>query len=82
MCVKHLYREKHDLPMTGDVPNALQYPIGEAHHSAKLTDSQVREMRTLYAQGGVTLRALAARYGVSGPTIYRAVSRKDWRHVD
>lgn len=38
---------------------------GESHPNAKLSDAQVREVRARYAQGGITMRALAAQYGIS-----------------
>lgn len=38
---------------------------GERKSQAKLTDSQVREVRTRYALGGVSQAALAGEFGVS-----------------
>lgn len=29
--------------------DAYRYPIGQAHHNAKLTDEQVKRMRTIHA---------------------------------
>lgn len=47
----------------------------QAHNAtwSKLTDAQVRAIRHEYALGGVSQRAIAARYGVSQMAISRAV---------
>lgn len=46
--------------------------------SAKLTDDDVRQIRALYAAGGVSQRALAARYGLSQSAIGRLLNRQSW----
>jgi len=56
-------------------------PPGEGHHFAKLTDAKVVEIRTLYAMGGVSQRALAKRFGVAYSSISDVLSRKHWAHV-
>jgi hypothetical protein len=38
---------------------------GEKHSSSKLTENAVREIRTQYANGGITQKQLALEYGVS-----------------
>ena len=38
---------------------------GEAHVNAKLSDAGVQDVRKRYAAGGITMRELAAEYGVS-----------------
>lgn len=53
---------------------------GEQHHEAKLTAENVRDMRRLHAHG-FTFRRLAEKYGVSNVSIYNAVTRRTWRHV-
>lgn len=54
---------------------------GELDAMAKLTEVQVREIRELYAAGGVTQRQLAGRFGVRQMCISRVISRKRWAHV-
>lgn len=54
---------------------------GEAHHCAKLNEAQVIEIRALYAQGGISYRALAAQFGVTFSNIGRVIRRKTWAHV-
>lgn len=52
-------------------------PRGSRHHSAKLTDEQVRAIRI----DARTYRAIAAEYGISPPAICRIKSGKQWGHV-
>jgi len=54
---------------------------GEHHGRAKLTDAKVVEIRTLYAMGGVSQRALAKRFGVAHSRISDIVLRKRWGHI-
>lgn len=53
---------------------------GEANHS-KLTEANVRDIRTRYAVGNVTADSLGKEFGVSGVTIWKIVKRKKWAHV-
>lgn len=54
---------------------------GSQHGMAKLTESQVLQIRADYAKG-VTLASLAAAYGVrSSTTISQIVRREHWRHI-
>lgn len=54
---------------------------GEASPVAKLTEVAVREIRAAHAAGGISKRALGARYGVSDATIGFIVRRETWAHV-
>ncbi|WP_425589925.1 hypothetical protein [Pseudomonas rossensis] len=54
---------------------------GEAHGSAKLSESSVAEIRRLYAQGGVSQREVARTYSVSQRTIAKVINRIGWPHV-
>jgi len=53
---------------------------GEATPSAKLTEAQVREIRTYGAYRGVNTD-LASRYGVSTTTIRKIRTREKWSRV-
>ena len=55
-------------------------PVGEGHHSAKLTESDVAEARMAYARGATNC-ALAGRFGVSEPAMRSALTGKSWAHV-
>ncbi len=54
-------------------------PVGEAHGRAKLTASQVLEIRKL--RGKFTNAELGRRFGVHHVTISKIQLRKQWRHV-
>jgi hypothetical protein len=53
---------------------------GAKNPNAKLSDEQVVEMRRLSREGH-SYSALAARYGVTPATAFRAVVGQTWRHV-
>lgn len=55
---------------------------GEESGMAKLTDSQVKDMRLLYSQGNITQRELAALYGIKQMTVWCILVRRTWRHVE
>jgi len=55
---------------------------GEQHGRSKLTATQVRLIRSLYAQGNTTHRQLGDQFGVSHTQIRYIVSRKSWAHLD
>lgn len=48
----------------------------------KLNPQIVREIRSLYEDDGVPVAELASRYGIKPGTIYMALSRRTWAHVD
>jgi hypothetical protein len=55
-------------------------PIGERHPRARLTESDVRDIRTSHANG-TNFHELAARYGLKYGSIYNIIRRQSWRHV-
>ena len=55
--------------------------LGELNGEAKLNASQVLEIRHKYAQGNITYRVLAQKYGLSFGHIGDIVKRKAWRHL-
>jgi hypothetical protein len=61
-------------------PNAI--PKGVQNGRSKLTDEQVRNMRTRYFNGGVTVRKLARLCGVAEQVAWKAIHRRTWRHVE
>jgi len=56
------------------------YTLGVAHHSAKLTEQAVREMRQRHA-GGEGINALAREYGVGRSSATDAIRGVTWRHI-
>lgn len=54
---------------------------GEGNGHARLTEDDVRAIRTRYAQGGITQGELAQEFGVYPTNIHHIVVRRTWRHV-
>jgi len=54
---------------------------GESSGCSKLTEESVREIRTRYAEGGISQRSLAREFGVVKSTIASVVRQKNWKHV-
>lgn len=54
---------------------------GEKHTSAKLTENDVRQIRSEYASG-VSGVSLAKRYKICTPTISNIIHRKSWKHIE
>lgn len=51
----------------------------QTRHNAKLSSSQVEDIRRAYAEGGTTLKGLAVAYGVSKSATYMIVKGKTYR---
>lgn len=56
-------------------------PIGSQRWNATLDEHAVREMRALYEAGGISMRELGRRFGVSQEAARLAVRRINWAHV-
>lgn len=54
---------------------------GEQGTNTKLTEVEVREMRRLYAAGGVSFPKLGRQFGVDTSTAHSIVRRRSWKHV-
>lgn len=54
---------------------------GTGNAMVKLTEEQVQEVRTRYANGGESQKTLAAAYGVAQGTISRLVTGARWGHL-
>lgn len=54
---------------------------GSTHGMAKLTESQVLEIRDLYSSKTYSQRQLAERFGVKVGCILNVVNRKSWTHI-
>lgn len=83
LCVRpsHLWVGTHAENMADMVAKGRSPRMqGEAHHQAKLTEADVREMRRLRAER-VTYRDLAERFGVSQSMIGQIVQGRAWTHV-
>jgi hypothetical protein len=56
--------------------------VGTDCHLSKLTEESVRQIRATYAEGGISLRQLAAAYGVTNTTLHAVIHRRTWVHVE
>jgi hypothetical protein len=65
---------------THDMHAKCRHPHGSTHPNAKLTEDEVRAIRTLFANG-VSRYILAERYNTPYQNIMSIVARKTWRHV-
>lgn len=54
---------------------------GAKNPRAKLSETEVRELRTRYANGGISMAALAREYGISTGYVHNIISRRTWRHI-
>lgn len=57
------------------------YEVGEKVHNAKLTESKVRHLRSLSANGA-SLTELSRLFKVNRKTVWSVVNYKTWKHVD
>ncbi len=55
---------------------------GEINGNSKLTETQVREIRSRYAEGGITQEDLGIEYGVSRGAIDHIINRRTWSHIN
>jgi hypothetical protein len=55
--------------------------MGEQLPYTKLKESQIVEMRKLYADGGWTHRALGEKFGMAKGTISHILTRRTWKHI-
>jgi hypothetical protein len=68
-----------DMAAKGRARNGIR--IGAANKKSKLTEDQVREIRRLYAGGGITQCELGQRYGVHNSVICQLIRFRIWKHV-
>jgi hypothetical protein len=59
-----------------------RYQHGSSHYNARLTEGDVRLIRSMYVPRKVTLQNLADQFGVDRKTIHRVVTGELWAHVD
>lgn len=58
-----------------DMRDKKRHLFGERAPQAKLTDAQVEEIRTRYAQGGIMQKDLAVEYRISRAQLSRIILR-------
>lgn len=80
----HLFLGTHTVNMADMLAKGRKSDIrarGEAHSRAKLTDDKVKEIRSLYAGGGIYQKQLAVQFGVSRTLICFILNHKNWTHL-
>ena len=55
--------------------------IGSRHHNSRMTESDVRTIRKMYASGKYFQKEIAKRFGVCTANICSILRRKTWLHV-
>lgn len=74
--------ERHSYRVLGRTPSTnLKHGDGQDNTQAKLTDDQVRAIRSIYAGGKVTQNELAVRFGISQSSVSFIIHRKTWSHI-
>lgn len=68
--------EKHSQAI---LPNR---PRGSKHALSKLTEAKVTELRWLYRNTKITIKALAAQFGLSKGCVEKAIRGEGWSHVE
>lgn len=54
---------------------------GEKHPGAKLTEEQVKNIRSIFSKGGISKVDLGKQFGVSDSLIRAIVNRICWKHI-
>ncbi len=62
-------------------PKKPRWLIGSDCSQSKLSESQVREIRALRRNSGLSLKSIGHEYGVCSQTIHDIVSGWTWRHI-
>lgn len=75
---EHLFLGTH-LENMQDMAKKGRTMHGSKHKSAKLTPSQVLEIRKLYVEGGHTTRSLGIKYNVDSKHIHNIITGKKWK---
>lgn len=79
----HLYLGTHADNMRDRITKGRANMLrGSKQPQAKLTEDDVRYIRKVYAEGGVTYKQLGAQFGVSSTSIYQVITRKFWKYTD
>jgi hypothetical protein len=81
-CVRpdHLFEGDNEANVVDKVAKGRQQR-GEQVWRAKLTDTQIIEIRARWNVGGIRQKELAEEYGVSRGTMSEVISGKLWKHL-
>lgn len=83
LCVNpdHLFLGTHTENMLDMLRKGRRRCWGEKARTAKLSESQVSEIRSRWRSGSVNQQELAIEYGVRQTTISRIVLGQSWKHL-
>lgn len=73
--MSHADNNRHAAPL---IPRVR----GEGKSQSKLTEDDVRAIRSKYSPGQTTLKQLANEYGVSQQTCWLILKRRKWAHIE
>jgi len=59
----------------------LRKNIGEKNYGAKMTNEIVIQMRSMREETGYAYRIIAEKFGLNQNTIYRAITKRHWKHI-
>ena len=76
----HLFLGTHGDNMKDGVLKR-RFSHGETHCHAKLTAEQVRQLRKVRAESGLSYEKLGAMFGISDTTAFQAVKGDRWKHI-
>lgn len=54
---------------------------GSRNGSAIATEEQIKQIRSLYAQGGITQKDIGKIYGLAARSVGAIVNRENWKHI-
>lgn len=65
---------------SADMARKRRSALGERHGNAKLTETDVRQIREMRA-GGTMRRDIAARFAITPEHVDQIVRRRNWTHI-
>lgn len=63
-----------------DETDRMRHVHGETHHAARLTDNDVRQIRSL-GESGLSLAEIGRQFSMTGENAGHIIRRHSWRHV-
>lgn len=56
-------------------------PKGEQNARSKIKECDVKNIREMYAKGGISTRALSEKFNIGKTAIWQIVTNQTWKHV-
>jgi hypothetical protein len=76
----HLFLGSH-LDNMRDMKSKNRHPHGERNGSSKITDKDVRRIRSLYKTELISHEELGLIFNINKATVTRIISKESWSHV-